>query len=157
MNTTFTSNLYEGPANNLGIRDFANTVYNESRGKAGFSWLIGLITGKKCMPSLAGRMKQHTLVRQTPVGLRTVEIDSIVGSESRADDFDSKFYPLNDRSRERWVSIASLRLCEVGLPAVDLLQVGQEYFVRDGHHRISVARALGEAFIEAHVITIELE
>ena len=64
---------------------------------------------------------------------------------------------LNDRSRERWVSIATLRLSDRGLPAVILLQVGEEYFVRDGHHRISVARALGEAFIEAHVIKIELQ
>jgi ParB-like chromosome segregation protein Spo0J len=37
------------------------------------------------------------------------------------------------------------------LPPVDLIRVGESYFVRDGHHRVSAARALGQAFIEATV------
>jgi hypothetical protein len=44
-----------------------------------------------------------------------------------------------------------------GTRAVALIQVGDVYFVRDGHHRISVARALGQAYIDAKVIVLETE
>jgi hypothetical protein len=86
------------------------------------------------------------------VGLRTVPIHSIRGSESRCQDFDADFCPLQTRTRERWLSVATARIKGLTLPPVELIQVGTEYFVRDGHHRISVARALGEQNIEAEVI-----
>jgi hypothetical protein len=47
-------------------------------------------------------------------------------------------------------------LQDIGLPAIDLLQVGDTYFVRDGHHRISVARALGADYIDANVTVLEI-
>jgi hypothetical protein len=82
---------------------------------------------------------------------RDVEIDDIRGSESRQKDFDDKFYPLTNRTRQRWQSIARASEQGMNLPPVELIQVGKIYFVRDGHHRISVARALGWKTISAHV------
>ena len=58
---------------------------------------------------------------------------------------------LLQRVRERWLSIASSYLHGISLPAVELIQVGDIYFVRDGHHRISVSRAFGEVEIDAEV------
>ena len=84
-------------------------------------------------------------------GIRAVPICRIRGSESRCDDFDRDFNPLQGRTAGRWQSVARARQQGRSLPPVDLVQVGDVYFVRDGHHRISVARALGQLDIEAEV------
>jgi hypothetical protein len=86
------------------------------------------------------------------VGVQSVLIELIQGSEGRPDDFDRAFNPLHERSRSRWLSVASIRLTGAPLPPVELIQSGDIYFVRDGHHRISVAKALGEQYIDAEVI-----
>ncbi|HSN74547.1 MAG TPA: transcriptional regulator, partial [Anaerolineae bacterium] len=74
------------------------------------------------------------------------------GSMGRTGDFDHHFHPLDDRLRSRWISVAMARRQFIPLPPVSLVQVGACYFVQDGHHRISVARALGESAIDAEVI-----
>jgi hypothetical protein len=80
-----------------------------------------------------------------------------VGSESHRNDFDANFYPLRESMRERWECIAGLCLNGASLPAVDLIQVGAEYFVRDGHHRISVARVQGWEYVDAQVTVLEVK
>jgi hypothetical protein len=82
-------------------------------------------------------------------GTRSVLIRQIRGSESRLGDFDRDFRPLHDINRARWLSVARACLRGKTLPPVALVQVGDVYFVRDGHHRISVARALGQTAVEA--------
>ena len=89
-------------------------------------------------------------------GLRTVRISHIRGSENRSDDFDIHFNPIHARDKERWVNVAIAMLDDVGLPPVELIQVCDSYFVRDGHHRISVARSLGQEEIEAIVTNWDL-
>lgn len=84
-------------------------------------------------------------------GARTVALGQIRGSENRVADFDCDFNPLQDHTRDRWLGIAAARQRGRQLPPVALIQVGNLYFVRDGHHRISVARALGQQAIEATV------
>jgi hypothetical protein len=91
------------------------------------------------------------------VGTRTVPINRIKGSEGRSADFDSAFNPISTRTVNRWVSVAVARSSGVTLPPVDLIQLGEDYFVRDGHHRISVARAFGEVYVDAKVTVLELE
>lgn len=85
-------------------------------------------------------------------GVVNVPLSQIVGSEGRVGDFDSDFNPLNDHTRDRWVNIAAAARRGVALPPVELIQAADGYYVRDGHHRISVAAALGQVEIEAHVI-----
>ena len=89
-------------------------------------------------------------------GTKTVSIDAIHGTEAKGSDFDRHFHPINCRTISRWISIFQARLNNQPLPPVELIQVGQEYYVRDGHHRISVAHALGEAYIEAEVTVWEV-
>lgn len=81
-----------------------------------------------------------------------VPISKIVGSENRTKDFDAGFNPLRTHTRDRWIGIAAARMSGVVLPAVDLVRVGEAYYVRDGHHRISVARSLGQLDIEARIV-----
>jgi hypothetical protein len=85
-------------------------------------------------------------------GHQSIPIGLIKGSEGRMEDFDDTFYPRHERMRSRWLNVASLRLAGVALPPVELIHSGGIYFVRDGHHRISVAKALGEVYIDAEVI-----
>ena len=84
-------------------------------------------------------------------GIQTVPISQIRGSESRCNDFDANFYPLRQHSSIRWQSIASAYERTIPLPPVELIRIGEVYFVRDGHHRISVAAALGQQYIDAEV------
>ena len=84
-------------------------------------------------------------------GMRTVPISQIRGSEGRSNDFDRDFNPLQDHTEGRWLGVAAARQRGKALPPVELIQVGDVYFVRDGHHRISVARALGQRDVEAEV------
>jgi hypothetical protein len=84
-------------------------------------------------------------------GTQIVSIDAIKGSEGRTADFDQNFRPLRETTLERWVSVFKARAQGKDLPAVELTRVGDTFFVRDGHHRISVARAMGQQYIDAHV------
>ncbi len=84
-------------------------------------------------------------------GVREVAIGCIRGSEGREHDFDDHFNPLSETTRQRWQNVAKAYALGVGLPPVELIQVGEQYFVRDGHHRISVARAFGHKTIDAEV------
>jgi hypothetical protein len=85
------------------------------------------------------------------VGVKCVSIDQIRGSVRRTGDFDHHFHPQDDRLRDRWVSVAMARSEGIPLPPVNLIQVGDCYFVEDGHHRLSVARAMGQTAIDAEV------
>ncbi len=93
--------------------------------------------------------------RQTSTRSRNivnVPLHKIVGSEGRTRDFDNAFHPLVDHIRDRWIGIAAARRQGVVLPPVELIQVGSAYYVRDGHHRISVAKAFGQKEIEAQIL-----
>jgi hypothetical protein len=81
----------------------------------------------------------------------TVPVRQIRGSEGRIVDFDAEFRPLHKRTQGRWLGIATACLKGIPLPPVELIQVGDVFFVRDGHHRVSVARAMGQEYIEAEV------
>ena len=118
------------------------------------------------LAALAGRSGQLADVSQLTggqrisnqrfLGSKVVRIAEIRASEDRSGDFDRSFNPLEIHTKSRWLSIATARLNGQAMPAVELIKVGDAYAVRDGHHRISVARALGEDYIDAHVTAWEL-
>jgi hypothetical protein len=87
-------------------------------------------------------------------GLEVVPLDAIVGTVDRERDFDRSFRPTSGRVRSRWEHIAAAMRRGEPMPPVDLVRIGEIYFVRDGHHRVSVARALGRRDIEARVTEV---
>lgn len=89
-------------------------------------------------------------------GLQSVPVSLIQGSEGRVGDFDAAFNPLSSKTRDRWLSIARARLLGTEMPPVELIQIKERYFVRDGHHRISVACSLGEFAVDAEVTLWEV-
>jgi len=88
------------------------------------------------------------------VGLRVVPLETIVGTVDRSRDFDRSFRPTSARVRSRWEHLDAAMRRGDSMPPVDLLKVGELYFVRDGHHRVSVSRALGREDIDAYVTEV---
>ena len=88
------------------------------------------------------------------LGMRTVEVDKITGSVGRYRDFDQSFLPLKKSMVDRWGRIDRAYHRGDELPAVSLYKIGDRYFVRDGNHRVSVARYHGVAAIDAEVVEI---
>ncbi len=83
-------------------------------------------------------------------GVQEIPVNAIVGSVGRYREFNRHFLPLSDSLRERWVQVDALSTT-AGWPPIEVYQVGNVYFVRDGNHRVSVARHLQIPTIEAHV------
>ena len=95
-----------------------------------------------------GRMGERRLGRQV------IQIDSVIGSVDRTRDFDRRFRPTSARVRERWERLALAARRGESIPPIDVYRIGELHFIIDGHHRVSVAHALGEATIEAYVTEI---
>ena len=89
------------------------------------------------------------------LGLRSIPIDSIVGTVDRGHGFDGEFRPTTRRVRGRWERIAGATRRGESFPPIDVYRVGTVHFVEDGHHRVSVARQLGHDVIEARVTEIK--
>lgn len=88
------------------------------------------------------------------LGLRTIPLESVVGSVDRTRDFDRRFRPTSVRVRERWQRLAVAHRRGEPIPPIDAYQVGELYFVRDGHHRVSVAYSLNLQVIEAYLTEV---
>lgn len=93
---------------------------------------------------------------QRDIGLQTVPLEKVVGSVGRYRDFDRAFLPTQRETTDRWISIRKAQYQDVALPPVDLYKIGDVYFVKDGNHRVSVARNRGQAFIDAYVTEIDI-
>jgi hypothetical protein len=95
-------------------------------------------------------------VEERYVGLQNIDLDSILGTVDRGahGGFDRQFRPTTARVRARWERIANAARRGEPLPPISVYRIGDVYFVRDGHHRVSVARALGRETIDAYVVEV---
>ena len=93
-------------------------------------------------------------VGERDLGTQVIPVHSIVGTVDRASGFDRSFRPTSSRVRTRWERIAAMMRRGESLPPIEVYRIGDAHFVRDGHHRVSVARALGIDELEAHVIEV---
>jgi len=95
-------------------------------------------------------------VEERYIGLQTIELDSILGTVDRGTHggFDRQFRPTTARVRARWERIANAARRGEPLPPISVYRIGDVHFVRDGHHRVSVARALGRDVIDAYVVEV---
>jgi len=95
-----------------------------------------------------GRVGEHDL------GIETIALDSIVGTVDRRKEFDRSFRPTSARVRTRFEQIANAQRRGASMPPIDVYRVGGLHFVRDGHHRVAVARAQNREDIDAHVVEV---
>lgn len=93
---------------------------------------------------------------QSYKGVQPVPIKNIIGSEGRYKDFDNFFLPKHTNTRDRWESIDSAYYKNISLPPVSLYKINDFYFVRDGNHRVSVAKEKDVEFIDAEVTELKL-
>lgn len=116
-----------------------------------WSWITNqtmhLLALEEVVENVAVREGQYS-------GRMQVQLSQIQGCSvnGKQNEFDKEFRPLQQRSKARWLSIANARRLGKKLPPVQLIKCGDIYFVEDGHHRISVARAFGDTSIEAEVV-----
>jgi hypothetical protein len=85
-------------------------------------------------------------------GSQVVPIKMIVGSEGRYHDFNKYFLPRREHLRYRWQRVDEAHIKDIILPPITLYEIGGVYFVRDGNHRVSVAKTQDVEFIDADVI-----
>lgn len=88
------------------------------------------------------------------LGQQTIKLDSIVGSVDSTHDFDRRFRPTSSRVRERWERLALAQARGEPMPPIEVYRVGDLHFVRDGHHRVSIAIAAGRKDIDAYVTEV---
>ncbi len=133
------------------IRDF-----NQARFKAGMEQLMARLTGKSAAllsyEEVRRKLKAESKSRRL---LKDIPLDAIVGSVGRYSDFSRSFYPLQDSDQTRWAEIEMQVSGQVGLPPIEVYQIGEVYFVIDGNHRVSVARQMGASHIEAYVTEVQ--
>lgn len=137
------------------LTDRALSLFNRARRIAG--WRKAVCAFRRCNPALSS-MRDFSFpsgYRIYHAGIRAVSLSEICGTLGRSSDFDRRFYPLADHVRDRWISIALARMRDKPVGLVRLYSADHCYLVADGHHRISVARALGELAIEAEIILVE--
>jgi hypothetical protein len=131
-------------------RELYRHAYTQGRLKKIWTALRGASRDLRSLPEDAIQVSPYCSSGQK---LQAVLLDQIQGTgrPSRRREFDIDFWPLQARPKPDWLKLATAWLRGASLQAVSLVQIGDIYFVQDGHSRISVARALGHKWIEAEV------
>ena len=131
--------------------------FEEERQEARRTDLASALTGrtKKPVPPLAEVVKAAGVVGQEERGVQEIPVDKITASERPTPDFNASFLPRRRRVQQRWVELFALMEKGVELPPIKVYQVGDVYFVKDGHARVSVARHLGWQTIKAEVTEVK--
>ncbi len=137
------------------INNQASEHFNKARTQAMFSRILNILTPhNEEMLSLQDVKDAVRPMGETYRGLQVVDVDHIVGSEGRYRDFNRGFLPKREELRNRWTRVDKAHLQDIILPPVHLYEIGGVYFVRDGNHRVSVARTQGMQAIDAEVISL---
>jgi hypothetical protein len=111
---------------------------------------VGRSSGLRCFARV---MRQMNPAQTVSLGLQEISLNSVTGSVDRTQDFSETFAPRQkgETGKERWRQIYMLAVSGKGFPPISLYKIGNDYFVKDGHHRVSVARYLGWQTLQAHV------
>jgi hypothetical protein len=106
------------------------------------------------LPCLAADVEAGA--QRRTLAIQEIALDSIVGTTEadKAQAFDDRFRP-PEWSRGRWQLVWMARSRGTALPPISVYRVGDRHYVCDGHHRVSVARALGESTIEAEIVVLD--
>lgn len=140
--------------------DYAQAVndFHHARDLAALEQISSRLTGKSAeLLSFEDVVHKLRASGGSDRGLQDIPIKAVVGSVGRYSDFTRNFLPRQGNDMERWARVKSL-IVNPGAPGLDPIEVykiGEAYFVRDGHHRVSVARRLGAKYIQAYVTEVK--
>jgi len=140
------------------VNNQAKDDFNRARNRALINELQNFLApDKKKLLSFHDVKKILKPQNEVYVGMKSVPINKIIGSEGRYRDFDNHFLPRSGYLRQRWERVDQAHLTDIPLPPIQLYEIGGMYFVRDGNHRVSVAKAQGVEFIDAEIISLKSE
>ncbi len=132
--------------------------FAKARNKAFFNEIQHLLTPDEVSLISFNDVKQLLKPQcETYIGMKTIPIEKIVGSEGRYKDFDNHFLPKNSFMRNRWEHVDEAAINFIDLPPIKVYEISGLYFVRDGNHRVSVAKARGTEFIDAEIVSLQSE
>ena len=131
--------------------------FQQAHHQASLQQIVARLTGKSVeLLSYDDVLRQLKLTGRAARGVQTIPLESIVGTVGRCTDFTRTFLPRKSSDEQRWASLKTF-VAENSLdalPPIDVYQIGAAYFIQDGHHRVSIARQMGVAFIAAHVTEV---
>ncbi|MDA3957914.1 transcriptional regulator [Oceanispirochaeta sp.] len=136
----------------------ASSDFNKAKSKAIFNTVMNILRPER--RQLLSFYDVKSLIKtssESYKGMQAVKIEDIAGSEGRYSDFNKAFLPKKEHLRKRWESIDKAYMGDVNLPSIMLYKIGSIYFVRDGNHRVSVAKAQGMFSIDAEVTELTTE
>jgi nucleotide-binding universal stress UspA family protein len=135
----------------LAIQDF-----HKARQRAAIKEIMARLTGEPTQLLSYEEVRKHLRAQSSmPRGLREIPLDAIIGSVNRYNDFTRDFLPRANVQAGRWARVEVASASPSGVPPIEVYQIGEVYFVRDGNHRVSVARQFGSPTIQAYVTEIQ--
>ncbi len=142
--------------------DFSKTQseddFNKAHTKAFINEIQHLLSPEEASLISLNDVKQMIKASaETYIGMKVIPIDKIVGSEGRYNDFDNRFFPKSSHLKNRWQHVDEAAIQDITLPPIKVYEIAGLYFVRDGNHRVSVAKARGTEFIDAEVVSLQSE
>lgn len=136
----------------------AEEDFSKARNKAFFNEIQHLLSPEEVSLISLNDVKQLLKpTNESYVGMKVIPIDKIVGSEGRYKDFDNKFFPKSSHLKNRWQHVDEAVIHSIELPPISVYEISGLYFVRDGNHRVSVAKSRGTEFIDAEVVSLQSE
>jgi hypothetical protein len=143
---------------NHGVKFQASSDFSKARGRAMLSKIQHFMNADRDRLLSFNDVKEILKPKNEVYrGNQTVPIKLIVGSEGRYRDFNKFFLPRSEHLRTRWERVDEAHLNDLILPPIQLYEIGGVYFVRDGNHRVSVARLQNVEFIDAEVTSLSSE
>lgn len=134
-----------------------NSLFQQANLRARLHLIWTKITRKYFrLKVLNDSLKNVEVENSAYAGLQFIPISQIRGTENKESEFDRAFNPLQERNRVKWQELARKKMRGIDLPPVELVKVGDIYYVRDGHHRISVSRWLGQTFVDAEITVLKI-
>jgi hypothetical protein len=139
----------------IDLNEQADRDFGRARRRSWLRRLVSRLRGEPAsrliLPSFYEARRSLWAFNRVRRGVRVVDLEKIVGSVGRSRDFDRYFMPLRAAAGERWKRVDLAFYRDQALPPVSLYKLGDDYFVEDGNHRISVARYHGVPDVEADV------
>ena len=134
----------------------AITDFQNARRRADVQQLFAQLRGNSAhLFSYDDIRKKLKAVETGRIERREIPLDAIVGSVGRYNDFTRNFLPRLDSDAGRWAGVKTEVLGMTGVPPIEVYQIDQAYFVRDGNHRVSIARQMNLDTIEAYVTKVQ--
>lgn len=138
-------NLYPSFTN---VRSFTSDQFSRLRTRAVWDAFLAKLSGRDWLPATFPAESDHS--NRKLLGVKTIHVSKIIGTLNRTSDFDHQFRPLGRHLLNRWVDTFINHDLDGWAPIL-VHKIGEDYYVEDGHHRVSVARSIGMLFIEANV------